>query len=68
MNVKHAQETTVVRFSATEVASVGLPPIPAKVEYRNGYLDGYSAWLGKSSWHEPCIDKLIEMADACVRH
>lgn len=57
-------DRTVVKFSATELQSVGLPPRCAFVEYDAGLrLSTYSSFLGKSSWHEPGIDKLVAIAD-----
>ena len=40
-------DRTVVKFSATELQSVGLPPRPAYVSYRSGLLDDHSTWLDK---------------------
>lgn len=57
----------VVRFSATEVASQGLPSYGAQVEYDSlGRLDNYSAWLEKSPAFGPGIDKLIAIADTLI--
>lgn len=69
MKLTHHPDRTVVQFSATELQSVGLPPRPARVEYDQQLrLTGYSSFLGKSSWHEPGIDKLIALADQLVYH
>lgn len=61
-------DRTVVKFSATELQSVGLPPRPAYVSYRSGLLDDHSTWLDKQSCFEPGIDKLIALADQLVYH
>ena len=59
----------VVRFSASEVASVGLPPKSAQVEYDAQLrLETYSGWLDKQSRFEPGIDQLVAMADTLVYH
>jgi hypothetical protein len=59
----------IVKFTADQVAKLGLPHRACQVEYNDkGQLENYSAWLGKSSWHEPGIDKLIELADKVVYH
>lgn len=69
MKLTQHPDRTVVQFSATELQEVGLPPKPAFVDYDQQLrLAGYSAWLGKSSWHEPGIDKLIALADRLVYH
>ncbi len=69
MRLVQHPDRTVVQFSATELQEVGLPPKPAFVEYDAGLrLSTYSAFLGKSSWHEPGIDKLIALADRLVYH
>ena len=68
MQVKRNHDSTTVRFSATEVASVGLPAKPAFVTYRGGLLDDHSTWLEKQSRFEPGIDKLVAMADTLVYH
>ena len=54
----------IIKFSADQVQAVGLPHRGAYVQYdEQQRLDGYSNWLGKSGWHEPGIDKLVELAD-----
>ena len=59
----------VIRFSQTEVATAGLPPRPARIEYDQLLrLDGYSAWLDKQSRFSDGIDRLIKMADEIVYH
>ena len=68
MQVKRDQDATIVRFSATEVASAGLPAKPAYVSYRAGLLDDFSCWLIKQCGFEPGIDKLIALADRLVYH
>lgn len=68
MQVKHDQGTTVVRFSATEVAEAGLPPKPASVTYCNGFYVNNSVWLDKQIGYEPGIDRLIALADTVVYH
>ena len=56
--------THSIKLSATEVASVGLPARGCHVDYDDrGRLCDYSAWLGKSGWHEPLIDRLVAIAD-----
>ena len=68
MQVKHDQGATTVRFSATEVAAVGLPPKPAYVSYRAGLLDDHSTWLDKCCGYEPGIGRLISLADQAAYH
>lgn len=63
MQVKRDQDATIVRFSATEVASVGGPPKGCEITYRNGLLDNLSSWLFKQSYLEPVIDRLQQLAD-----
>jgi NAD(P)H-dependent FMN reductase len=60
-----------IRFSADEVAAVGLPHRGAYVQFDDlKRLDGYSNWLTKSSTeqHEAALDRLIAAADAIVYH
>ena len=68
MIIKHDQDAITVRFSATEVASVGLPAKPAFVAYRAGLLDDFSTWLEKQIGFEPGIDRLVALADRLVYH
>ena len=63
MKVKQVLGATVVRFSATEVAAAGGPPIGATITYRNGRLDDLSSWLFKQCGLSPVIDKLQSIAD-----
>ena len=59
----------VVRFSASEVASVGLPPKSAQVEYdAQRRLSTYSGWTDKCPGFAAGLDKLIALADTVVYH
>ena len=68
MQVKHDPDGVTVRFSATEVASVGLPAKPATITYQHGLLSNYSVWLEKQMRFDQGIDKLISLADTVVYH
>jgi hypothetical protein len=58
----------IVRFTAPQVAACGLPHRGAAVQYdEQRRLAGYSAWLGKSPWHEPGIDRLVALADEILK-
>lgn len=61
----------IIKFTADQVASVGLSHRAAQVEYDSAKrLSNYSCWLSKitNEQHEAALDKLIEMADAIVYH
>jgi len=67
MKLAQTPAGTVVLFSATEAAVVGLPSRGAQVEYDSvGRLDGYSTWLDKSQSFGPGIDRLIAIADTLI--
>ena len=59
----------IIKFTADQVAAVGLPHRGAYIEYSDDglYVDN-STWLDKQPCFEPGIDRLIEMADAIVYH
>lgn len=65
MIIEHTKTHTIVHFSPTEAAEVGLPMRCADVSYLNRgfFLDGYSGWLSKFDHH---VDKLVARADQAV--
>ena len=69
MIVKQTPDRTVVQFSASELAALGLPAKPAQVEYDALLrLDTYSCWLTKQTRFDPGIDRLVALADTVVYH
>lgn len=55
---------TTIKFTADQVAALGLPRRGAYVAYDDqGRLDDFSTWLIKQPSYAPGIDKLIELAD-----
>lgn len=54
-----------IKFSADQVASLGLPHKPAQVQYtESGRLESYSVWLDKQERFSEATDRLIALADA----
>ena len=67
--IEQTESQVIVRFSPTEVASVGLPKQGAYVSYRvkgGCLLEDYSAWLGRGDIPARRVDKLIALADKTI--
>jgi hypothetical protein len=56
-----------IRFTADEVASVGLPHRGAYISFTDqGRYEDNSTWLDKQPRFEPGIDQLVALADQIV--